>query len=209
MVDACALPSPTWQLFAHAPSGNAGNRDLPGIQPVFCANQRCEQPRFAPRSQQRCARSRASRWNTAVKISSFGGKVKSAASSHQNRRSWSAEWLQGPGETPAASGGLAAVLLAEGRVGRGPAGGSARRTRCCWREAAWDRALLAEGRAGRGGAGRRPGAGFGAAGTLIRPRGGWRWSPSNRLVLPKPDWPSTLRAGPQGSRCRWGLGEIS
>ena len=119
------------------------------------------------------------------------------------------------------AGGRVGRCAAGGRVvGRGATwrertwdavlrGGRPRRTRCCWREAAWDGALLAEGRGGRGGAGRRPGAGFGAAGTLIRPRGGWRWSPSNRLVLPKPDWPSTLRAGPQGSRCRWGLGEIS
>jgi len=42
------------------------------------------------RSQQRFARSRAWRWNTAVKISSFGANVQRTAPSHLNWRSWSA-----------------------------------------------------------------------------------------------------------------------
>jgi hypothetical protein len=100
----------------------------------------------------------------------------------------------GPGETPPAGGGLAAVLLAEGRVGRGAAG----RTPGAGRDAAGARrdpsrrrwvasVLLAEGRVGRGAAGRTPGAGRGAAGAFIKPKSEWRWSPSNRPVLPKPD----------------------
>ena len=163
MVDTRELLSPTWLLFEHALSVNAENRGSPGHSACGPRESRVLTAAIRARSQQRFARSRAWRWNTAVKISSFGGNVQRIAPSHQNWRSWSAERNDWRGRA---------------RL-RPPAVGS---PWCCWWKSACGTwcclGCLHRGgkdRGGKGsGAGRQATAGLARAGLAVAPSG-WLW----------------------------------